>query len=124
LGPYKPHWDRERKDRFLLKTKHLDGRPSIADRPEPTLRRICSWCGLVLVAGDAPTPVSHAMCPSCAITFSARKAIPVLLALFCLVVSSRSAESRFDWKPSAVMAARFDQPYRLFELKHERWLTQ
>ncbi len=30
-----------------------------------TLRCECSWCGTVLREGDAPTPVSHGICPSC-----------------------------------------------------------
>ena len=29
------------------------------------LRVLCGWCGLVMCAGSAPTPVSHGCCPAC-----------------------------------------------------------
>jgi len=42
----------------------------------PVLRVVCGWCGVVLTEGEAPTPVSHGMCPGCVATFAVPPAPP------------------------------------------------
>lgn len=70
----------------------------------PVLRVVCGWCGVVLTEGEAPTPVSHGMCPGCVATFAVRTLLPALLLVLALAVPA-SAQSRFAWTPVLATAA-------------------